>query len=445
MRFSLCLAGALIAVSAPLARAQAINMAGIQSDLAFIEQQAQKTLASLTPGKYPQANGQTGTWNTTNASQWTSGFFPGELWLLYQATGSTQWLNAAKAWTAPLAAANPTVDPTDIGFIIGASFGNGYRLTGNPSYKAEIFAAAKMLAANYNPLVGAVRSWTFGPWSYPVIVDGMMTLGPLEWGAGHGGDIAWSKVDAQNQASLTDKHLVRSDGSVIHLADFNPTTGAFLDAENEGAYSATATVSRTQAWGIYGYVQAYQMSDNASWLSIGEKLANFFIANLPANGVPPLDFDAPGGVTPPLDTSAAAIAADAFVMLGEYAATAAQRSYYLTEAEDILGSLSASFLATGAGSEAVLLDGTDGIGAEVDTALIYGDYYFLEALLRLEDVLQGQPTWKLYGPLWPTPKIDADAVSFAAAPEPSTWAMTALGLAALAVVSRRFRRRAPAT
>ena len=130
------------------ARAGALDtLQGIASDLSFVEGQVTKTLNSLptptpTSAVYPVSGGDSGTWTTTtpsdNALGWTSGFFPGELWLLYQATGSTQWLTAAQTWTAPLlsqTSPGSRVDPTDIGFIIGTSVGNGYRLTGNPTYR----------------------------------------------------------------------------------------------------------------------------------------------------------------------------------------------------------------------------------------------------------------------------------------------------------------------
>ena len=123
------------------ARATSFNSQDIATDLSFIETQVSKTLTSLgsspAPGNplYPVSGGDSGTWTTRSPSNvaqgWTTGFFPGQLWLLYQATRSTKWLDAAQAWTAPLAsqAMGRPLDPTDIGFIIGTSFGNGYRLT----------------------------------------------------------------------------------------------------------------------------------------------------------------------------------------------------------------------------------------------------------------------------------------------------------------------------
>ena len=210
---------------------------GIASDLSFIERQVTKTLSSLGPpsiNSYPVSGGDSGTWNTTSPSDgaegWTTGFFPGQLWLLYQATGSQKWLHAAKAWTAPLApyaslTTHPRVDPTDIGFIIGTSFGNGYRLTGAPAYKNVLLGTGKSLSSLYNPTVGAVQSWTFPQFHFPVIIDSMMTLGPLQWGASNGGRLTWAGM-ANTHAQTVTTNLVRLGGSTYQLSDFNPVTGA---------------------------------------------------------------------------------------------------------------------------------------------------------------------------------------------------------------------------
>ena len=302
---------ALVSVTclASEARAQQLDsLPGIASDLTFIEQQVTKTLTSLgSPASgYPVSGGDSGTWTKTvpssNGEGWTTGFFPGELWLLYQATGSTQWLTAAQTWTAPLLSqtspGSPSrVDPTDIGFIIGTSVGNGYRLTGNPTYSAALLATGASLASLYNPAVGAVRSWCcgFGPPSYPVIIDSMMTLGPLQWGATNGGSSAWATI-AATHAQTVATNLVRSDGSTGEVADFNPTTGALLGVTTFAGYSNTSTWARGEAWALYGFVQAYQTSDNSTFLSTAEEIANYFVGELVADNtwIPPWDFDAPG-------------------------------------------------------------------------------------------------------------------------------------------------------
>jgi unsaturated chondroitin disaccharide hydrolase len=416
------------------ASASPLDSQGIATDLSFIETQVTKTLASLgSPASgYPVSGGDSGTWTTTTPSSgsqgWTTGFFPGQLWLLYQATGSTKWLDAARAWTAPLApyaslTTHPRPDPTDIGFIIGTSFGNGYRLTGDPSYKNVLLTTGKSLASLYNPTVGAVQSWTFPQFHFPVIIDSMMTLGPLQWGASNGGSSTWAGM-ANTHAQTVTTNLVRLDGSTYQLSDFNPVTGAPESPQyyRTGGLSATSVWARGEAWALYGFVQAYQTSDNPAFLTTAEDLANYFVDHLPANDIPPWDFDAPG--TQPVDTSAAAIAADGLVMLSTVAGTSALKAMYLTDAENILGSLGSSYLGPASG-ESVLFDGFPGKGG-MNTALIYGDYYFTEALLRLQDVLDGKPGWVLYSPT--------------TVPEPSTWAMMLLGFAGVGFAGYRRAR-----
>ena len=136
----------------------------------------------------------------------------------------------------PLAsqATAPRVDPTDIGFIIGTSFGNGYRLTGDPAYKDVLLTAGGSLASLYNSKVGAVRSWTFGPWRFPVIIDSMMTLGPLQWGARNGGSSAWAGI-ATTHAKTVTTNLVRSGRQHVPARQFDPTTGALLSQRHSPA------------------------------------------------------------------------------------------------------------------------------------------------------------------------------------------------------------------
>ncbi len=335
------------------ASATPLDSQGIATDLSFIETQVTKTLTSLgspTSG-YPVSGGDSGTWTTTTPSSgstgWTTGFFPGQLWLLYQATGSQQWLTAAQAWTAPLAsqAGGRPIDPTDIGFIIGTSFGNGYRLTGDPSYKNVLL--------HHRQLVGvALQSKRRGaslldlpsiqpPDHFPVIIDSMMTLGPLQWGAGNGGSPTWAGIAATHAQTVT-TNLVRSDGSTFQVADFDPTTGALMSQGTFSGFSDSSTWARGQAWALYGFVQAYQTSDNPAFLTTAEDVANYFVGQLLADNtwIPPWDFDAPG--TQPVDTSAAAIAADGLVMLSTVAG--ASGASYLTDAENILGALSSNYL-----------------------------------------------------------------------------------------------------
>ena len=447
------LALASIACLASAARASPLNSEqGITTDLTFIEGQVTKTLNSLvspTSG-YPVSGGDSGTWTTTSPSSggqgWASGFFPGELWLLYQATGSTQWLDKAQTWTTPLASQASSVtrvDPTDIGFIIGTSFGNAYRLTGSTSDKNVLLTAGASLASLYNLKVSAVQSWRFPQYHFPVIIDSMMTLGPLQWGATNGGQSTWAGY-AEKHAQTVARNLVRPNGSTFELADFDPTTGALLSRGTFAGYSNSSTWARGEAWALYGYVQAYEATDNSALLFASENIANYFVHNLPkGSDIPYWDFSAPVTPTTPVDTSAAAIAADGLVMLSTVAGS--RGPAYLADAENILGALN-GYLDKTANGEAVLLDGYPGGLTGKNTALIYSDYYFTEALLRLQDVLDGQPVWALYSPSHTSlaaelsPLTLDTPVSASVVPEPSTWAMMLLGFVGLGYAGWRTQR-----
>jgi unsaturated chondroitin disaccharide hydrolase len=168
---------------------------------------------------------------------------------------------------------------------------------------------------------------------------------------------------------------------------------------------------------LYGFVQAYETSGNPAFLTTAEGIANYFVSHSPADGIPPWDFAAPG--TQPVDTSAAAIAADGLIMLSTVAGSAGPT--FLSDAENILESLSSLYLDKSTTGEAVLLDGYPGGVTGTNTALIFGDYYFTEALLRLQTVLNGGEDWVLYSP----------AESTSTVPEPSTWAIMLIGFAGL--------------
>jgi unsaturated chondroitin disaccharide hydrolase len=268
------------------------------------------------------------------------------------------------------------------------------------------------------------------PSLFPVIIDNMMTLGPLQWGATHGGNPSWG-VDASTHAKTTTAQLVRSNGGTYQLANFDPATGKPASPEyyRTGGLSATSVWSRGQAWGLYGFVQAYQATGNPGFLSTAEAIDSYFFKNLPRDYVPYWDFGATVTPTTPRDTSAAAIAADGLVMLSTVAG-ASLKATYLTEAEDILGSLSSFYLGPKSG-EAVLIDGSDNVPAhsEVNTALIWGDYFFTDGLLRLRNDLEGLPPWTLYNP-----SVDPSV------PEPSIWAMMLIGFAGLGLAGYRASR-----
>ena len=252
------------------------------------------TNAAYQPGAFPSITDQAGNWQTVPAKQWTSGFFPGSLWLAYQRTGQHAFKAQARDWTHTLAGQATDTSTHDIGFQIMSSFGNGYAITHDKTYKSTIMRAAKSLATRYNPTVGAIRSWgaRSNTRHFKVIIDNMMNLRLLFWASAHGGQRAWKHI-AVRHALTTAAHFVRADGSVIHLVDFDPATGEVLGTANPQGYSADSTWARGQAWAAYGFTTAYAQTGNKQLLTEARRTADFFIAGLPADCVPVLGLRRP--------------------------------------------------------------------------------------------------------------------------------------------------------
>ncbi|MDF1729618.1 MAG: glycoside hydrolase family 88 protein [Sulfitobacter sp.] len=166
---------------------------------------------------------------------------------------------------------------------------------------------------------------------------------------------------------------------------FDPTTGQTLWQGTYQGHADFSTWSRGQAWAIYGFTMAYRYTSDPVLLEGAERVANYFLANLPADGVPYWDFQAPSIPNEPRDSSAAAIASSGLLELSHYATSPSDRIRYRRMASRILRALSSpAYLASGSNSDGILLHGVGNKPAnrEIDVALIYGDYYFLEALGR---------------------------------------------------------------
>lgn len=132
--------------------------------------------AYSTKTSYPRSSNPDGTVKRVTASDWTSGFFPGSLWLIYENTKDTVWRTWARQWTAGLESQKNNTSTHDVGFILYRSFGEGYRLTGDETYKAILLQGAKSLSTRFNATVGCIKSWNNTEYTFPVIIDNMMNL-----------------------------------------------------------------------------------------------------------------------------------------------------------------------------------------------------------------------------------------------------------------------------
>ncbi|HYE53572.1 MAG TPA: glycoside hydrolase family 88 protein [Chitinophagaceae bacterium] len=316
---------------------------------------------------------------------WTSGFFPGVLWFLYEYTGKQEWMDQAKQYTAAIEKEKWNASTHDMGFKVYCSFGTGYRLTNDQQYRDIIIQSARTLSQRFNKTVGCIRSWDHNKdkWDYPVIIDNMMNLELLFAATRLTGDSSFYKI-AVSHANTTMKNHFRADYSSYHVIDYDSLTGKVLKKNTHQGHSHESAWSRGQAWALYGYTMCYRETKDPAYLAQAENVAKFILnhPNMPKDLVPYYDFDAPGIPDEPRDASAAAVIASGLYELSTYSKNG---KYYRKTADKICQSLTKNYRSPVGENKGFILvhsTGSKPANSEVDVPLSYADYYYLEALLR---------------------------------------------------------------
>ena len=209
-----------------------------------------------------------------------------------------------------------------MGFKIYCSFGNGFRLTGDPHYRDVMIESARTLSTRFNKVAGVIRSWdNRARWRYPVIIDNMMNLELLFAATRLTGDSSFYQIAAAHATTTMNNHF-RADNSSFHVLDYDTLTGKIVQKTTHQGFSDASAWARGQAWGLYGFTMCYRETKNRSFLGQAEKIADYVLNHptLPADGVPYWDFDAPAIPAEPRDASAAAIIASALYELSLYSA-----------------------------------------------------------------------------------------------------------------------------
>ena len=329
----------------------------------------------------------TGQYEFSNSGWWCSGFYPGTLLYLYEATNDKSLYAEALRVSELLKKEQFNTGTHDLGFMMYCSFGNANRIDPNPAYKEILVNSAKSLSTRFNPAVGCIKSWNSkNPDDFLVIIDNMMNLELLCEATKMSGDSSFYKI-AVTHANTTIANHFRPDYSSYHVINYNGVTGAVQEKKTAQGAANESAWARGQAWGLYGFTLMYRETKDKKYLDRANHIAQFILLNpnLPADKIPYWDFNAPGIPDALRDASAAAIIASALLELCRYADKDTGQQYF-TGAETILRTLSSSTYKASAGSNGGFIIqhcvGHKPAGTEVDTPLTYADYYFVEAMKR---------------------------------------------------------------
>ncbi|MBN8825284.1 MULTISPECIES: glycoside hydrolase family 88 protein [unclassified Spirosoma] len=370
----------------------------VDKEFTFAAQQYQGMLKSHPDTtKFPQSTKPDGSPDDRKSDWWCSGFFGGSLWHIYERTKAPMWKEAANKWTMAVAKEQYNTGTHDLGFMIYCPFGNGYRLTKNETYPPIMLTGAKSLSTRFNPKVGVIKSWNkFQNYDYPVIIDNMMNLEFLFWAAKRSGNKEFYNI-CVTHADNTIKNHYRPDYSSYHVVCYNPD-GTVAAKKTAQGYADNSAWARGQAWGLYGFTVMYRETKDKKYLDFARHIADFYLnhPNLPADKIPYWDFNAPNIPNEERDASAGAITASALLELCTYGGPSA-KTYYQAAVKMLESLSSPAYKANLGENNHFILKHSVGhkpAKSEVDTPIIYADYYYLEALLRY-DALSKKPGFKL--------------------------------------------------
>ena len=385
----------------------------IEKGFARAAEQYQLMYESTPPGMYPRTvnnSGETrfiGAEPLKSGANWTNGFYPGILWMLYAHTGDIAWKVKAEKVTRALEVQKDQIYHHDIGFIIMSSFGKAYEYSPSEYYRNIIIHSAESQLTRFSEITGTTRSWD--KWTsrggtytteYPVIIDNLMNLDLLFKAYELTGNDKFLKP-ALSHADKTMANHIREDGSAYHLVAYDPETGEVDARKTSQGFSDSSAWSRGQAWAIYGFTMCYRFTRNPDYLATAMKAADFFInhKNLPEDFIPYWDFnigefsDYEWAYDParfdeePRDASAAAATASALLELKDYVDDPVKSREYRDAAVKMLKSLATpEYMAEKGQNNYFLLKHSVASvphDSSIDKPEAYADYYFLEALLKL--------------------------------------------------------------
>ncbi len=371
----------------------------VAENLAFATQQIGREMEMMNANGEilnPRTIEKDGSTRYNTPEMWTSGFFPGSLWYLYELTGDNKWKTEAEKLTGTLDTIQYLTWHHDVGFMVNCSYGNGYRLTKNDAYKKVIIQTAKSLSTRFRPNIGAIQSWNANKgwqaergWQCPIIIDNMMNLELLFEASKLSGDESFKNIAVKHAETTLENHF-RPDHSCYHVIDYDTITGQVRSKQTAQGYSDESAWARGQAWAIYGYTLCFRETHDPKFLTKAEAIAAYLFSHprMPEDLVPYWDFDCKDIPNTYRDASAAAVIASALYEMSTFCPQKAET--YKTLADKIMNSLASEAYRAklGENNNFLLMHSVGSIphDSEIDVPLNYADYYFLEALVRKRDL-----------------------------------------------------------
>lgn len=389
MRISLGIGLVLIAGITSAQRPDAGLLRQVNDRLEQAAKQYHFLMSRVAPDSFPETyDPVTGKWGMGRSSSWMSGFYPGALLYLFEATHDSTLYREALAKMKSLEREQYNRDTHDLGFMMYCPFGNARRIAFDTSYRRILLNSARSLAGRFSPATGCTRSWNSEPSKFMVIIDNMMNLELLCEGTKLSGDSSFYRI-AVAHANTTMQHHFRPDYSSYHLVIYDPVTGQVQKKQTVQGADDESAWSRGQAWGLYGYTMMYRETGDKKYLEQATHIAGFILPRLPADKIPYWDFNAPGIPHTSRDVSAAAITCSALLELATYAAPAMAEKYQRTAGAMLRSLMSAGYAsAPGDNGGFIMKHGTGNHpkNSDIDVSLIYADYYYIEALLRYRNL-----------------------------------------------------------
>ncbi len=346
-----------------------------------------RTVAPLNKDKIPYTTVD-GVYNDMakeDITWWTNGFWPGMMWLMYVGTKNEMYKEVAENAEKMLDAAFEEYDHLhhDVGFMWHISSGVNYRLFGGKKSRVRTSIAADMLASRYNSSGKYIRAWNEDKVGW-VIIDCMMNIPLLYWASEEYKDPRFKYI-AMNHADTVMKTHIRPDGSVNHIVDLDPVTGEPKEAFGGQGYELGSSWSRGQAWAIYGYVISYIHTGKQEYLDTAKRVAHYFIANVCDDWLPKADFRCPD--EPVIyDSTAGACTACGLLEIARLVPEH-EKKLYLNAAMNLLKAMEKNFCNWTEEEQSILQMGTEAYFCRPQgkhAAIIYGDYYFIEAIYKLK-------------------------------------------------------------